>query len=122
MQFTTETQNGFNYIHISGNIESGVDAAQFYVFILERLRADHKVFIVSLQGVEHINSCGMGMLFSASSRVRDAGGKMVLCHFDQIQEVSLITHVNRTIEHYPTEAEACYAVGAPLPTFGSATS
>ncbi len=122
MDFTTATHNGFTYLRLAGTIQGGPEAMQFHDFINERLADESKTFIINLQAVDYVSSAGLGMLLAAQTRVQGAGGRMLLCHAGGVNVLLSVIRLQHVFATYLTEAEACAAVNAPLPEFGSATS
>ena len=110
MDFTTATHNGFTYLRLAGTIQGGPEAMQFHDFINERLADESKTFIINLQAVDYVSSAGLGML------------RMLLCHAGGVNVLLSVIRLQHVFATYLTEAEACAAVNAPLPEFGSATS
>lgn len=120
MTFTTEMCNGYVYVRVAGEWTGGNPITDFHVFIAEQLRFDHKIFIFNLEQCSWINSVGLGSLISILTTIKNAGGRLVLCHTDNIDDVLVVTRLKSIFEIFKTEAEACDAVNAPLPQFGSA--
>jgi len=57
------------------------------------------------------------MFIAAWAQVKIMGGRMVLCHVDSIRSMLNTTENISYFEIFNTEADACKAVGAPLPEF-----
>lgn len=65
------------------------------------------LIVVNLQDVSYIDSSGIGTLVEVLRRVRDFGGKLVLCCVnDRVYNVLEITKLSNIFTMYPTEAEA----------------
>jgi len=47
--------------------------------IKKSIDAGHKKVLFNLSGMKFINSTGLGMLLTAVSKVRNAGGELALC-------------------------------------------
>ena len=109
MDFDSEIQNGFNFIRFFGEITGGYKTAKFREYIQECLKADRKTFIFNMEGVKYMNSIGLGLLISALTMVQRAGGRLLLCHTDKIDEKLATTRLKNVFEIYPTEAAAIEA-------------
>lgn len=122
MQFTTRQDNGYVFIRISGAMYAGAGVAEFQHFIAERLKEGCRTIIINLEGVKKMSNAGSEMLYSAANMADDVGGKVFLCHASSKRMGTFFFRLFTDLPTYPTEADVCDAVGAPLPIFGSATS
>jgi len=68
--------------------------------------------VLNLQGVEFINSSGLGALVSALKEIRLAKGRLVVCRLaPYVREIFEITQLSHIFEIYATEGEALEALG-----------
>lgn len=51
---------------------------QFKQHILDLLAAGRRVFVCDFAGTEYVDNSGLGVLISASKKIREAGGELVL--------------------------------------------
>jgi anti-sigma B factor antagonist len=75
--------------------------------LLEQLEADRTRFVVDLNGVEYLDSTGLGVLIGGLKRARDRGGNLVLaCANPRILRIFEVTGLNKIFEIRGTEADA----------------
>ena len=74
-------------------------------FFYELIR-NKKNIIVDLADVDWMNSVGLGMLISALTTVKNAGGRLVLANIAKIESILTITRLISVFEHYETREEA----------------
>ncbi len=105
MQFTTEQENGYVFIRITGDITGGAAMTAFRDIVHERLAENCRVFIVDFSGATWINSVGLGMLISTQKMVQDVSGRMILCSTQPIDGVLTVTRLKTIFEIFETEAD-----------------
>ena len=96
-------------VEVGGNLMGGPgpDAKKFHNFIKAPLSEGKTKIVVNLHKVKWANSLGVGMLISAFTSVRNAGGEMVLTHVtDRINSVFITTQLNRVFKTFDTDDEA----------------
>ena len=108
---------GYTFIRIAGVIAGCPDVTEYHSFINGRLQDGSRIFIISFKDAELLNNVGLSMLTCSQTQVISAGGRFVLCHTKAIEEILNLLGTKCAYELYGTEAEACKAVGAPLPEF-----
>ena len=84
----------------------------FHGKIHEYIQLNKKNIIVDLQKVEWMNSVGLGMLISALTTVRNAGGRLVLANITKIESILTITRLITVFEHFDSRDEAIKALAA----------
>jgi anti-sigma B factor antagonist len=84
----------------------GDETALFHGTIHEYLDKNKKNFIIDLSKVDWMNSVGLGMLISALTTVKNAGGRLVLANIDKIESILTITRLITVFEHYDNREEA----------------
>jgi len=82
MKFTDTLEGDLVIIEISGKIMGGEETTMFHGRIHEYIKLNKKNFLINLKKVEWMNSVGLGMLISALTTVRNAGGRLVLANND----------------------------------------
>ncbi len=96
------TQQGVaTVISLQGNLMGGPDATGLNSQIHELLAAGKKNIVLDLEGVEFVNSSGLGMLIGGASTLKNAGGKLKLAHAsEKIRTLIKITKLTPVFEHY----------------------
>lgn len=74
-----ELKDGMLVISIEGNLLGENTNAPVMELIKQSIEAGNKKVIFNLSTMTFINSTGLGMLLTAVSKVRNAGGEMVMC-------------------------------------------
>ncbi len=106
MKFNDELQGNIVTFEVSGKIMGGDETALFHGTIHEYLDKNKKNFIIDLSKVDWMNSVGLGMLISALTTVKNAGGRLVLANIDKIESILTITRLITVFEHYDNREEA----------------
>ncbi|MEW6050211.1 MAG: STAS domain-containing protein [Candidatus Zixiibacteriota bacterium] len=109
MKFEDSLQGNIVILDVSGKIMGGEETTMFHGRIHEYITQNKKNFIVDLARVEWMNSVGLGMLISALTTVKNAGGRLVLANITKIESVLTITRLISVFEHYDSRAEALKA-------------
>lgn len=94
MQIHVTDHDGVAVVALQGDAMGGPDGTA----LLERirsLRADGQTrFVVDLDGVERMNSSGLGMLIGALTTVRNAGGQLVLANVhERVRQLLTVTQL-----------------------------
>ncbi len=106
MKFTDSLQGNTVILDVSGKIMGGDETALFHGKIHEYLNMGKKGVVVDLAKVDWMNSVGLGMLISALTAVKNAGGRLVLTNIDKIESILTITRLISVFEHYDSRDEA----------------
>jgi anti-sigma B factor antagonist len=106
MKFEDSLQNNIVILDVSGKIMGGEETTMFHGRIHEYITQNKKNIIVDLAKVEWMNSVGLGMLISALTTVKNAGGRLVLANITKIESVLTITRLISVFEHYDSRDEA----------------
>ncbi len=92
---------------LSGKVISYDDSmTRFHGSIREYVNLNKKSVIVDLGKIELMSSVGLGMLISALTTVKNAGGRMVLANITRIQNLIAITRLNTVFESYDSVEQA----------------
>lgn len=71
------------------------------------INAGKSRLILDLEGVDYIDSAGLGEIVRAMKRAREAGGDLRLCSLrEEVLRIIEITGLNKAIAVYPTREEA----------------
>ncbi len=84
------------HILLDGDFISEVDQVAFREKIGKLVEGGNIHLVVDLAGVKYINSCGIGSLICALTRVRKAGGDLRLAGIKgHVEEVIRLTNLDR---------------------------
>lgn len=107
MKFGEKQLGSVTIIELNGDVLGGPDANELHSKLRDLLAQDKKNIVLDLSKVEYMNSSGLGMLTSALSTVKNAGGTMVLAHpAERIKSLLAITKLNVVFKTYDTLDEA----------------
>jgi anti-sigma B factor antagonist len=107
MKYPTRTQDGVFVLELRGKMMGGPESQEFHEQLKAALSAGHKEVVLDLGGVEWMNSSGLGMLISALTTMRNAGGEMKLARVtNKIESLLVITKLNSVFDSHPTVASA----------------
>ena len=107
MKFTDSvSDSGVVLIEITGKIMGGEETTMFHGKIHEYIQRNQKSFVLNLEKVEWMNSVGLGMLISALTTVKNAGGRLVLANITNIESILAMTRLITVFEHYDSTNDA----------------
>jgi anti-sigma B factor antagonist len=112
MKFTDQVVDDVVVLDVSGKIMGGEETTMFHGKIHEYISQNKKKFIVDLANVDWMNSIGLGMLISAFTTVKNAGGMLVLANITKIESILTITRLITVFKHFDSRDEAVKAVKA----------
>jgi anti-sigma B factor antagonist len=103
----TETKDGILTISLKGNLLGETSNAPVMELLTKNLAEGNKKVLFNLAEMQFINSTGLGMLLTAVSKTRNAGGELVLCCLpDQMKKLLQITKLESVFHTQPDEAAA----------------
>ncbi len=106
MKFDDSLQGDIVVLTVSGKIMGGEETTLFHGKIHEYIQLNKKNILVDLAKVDWMNSVGLGMLISALTTVKNAGGRLVLANITKIESILTITRLITVFEHYDSRDEA----------------
>ena len=106
MKFDDLVQDEVVILDVSGKIMGGDEATLFHGKIHEYINENKKNIIVDLAKVDWMNSVGLGMLITALTTVKNAGGRLVLANITKIESILTITRLISVFEHYDSRQDA----------------
>lgn len=112
MKFKDFLEGDVVVLDVSGKIMGGDETTLFHGRIHEYMSQNKKNIIVDLADVDWMNSVGLGMLISALTTVKNAGGRLVLANIAKIESILTITRLISVFEHYETRKEAVASYSA----------
>ncbi len=106
MKFEDSLVDNIVIIEVSGKIMGGEETTMFHGKIHEYIQLNKKNVVVDLGKVDWMNSVGLGMLISALTTVKNAGGRLVLANISKIESILTITRLISVFEHYDSRKDA----------------
>jgi anti-sigma B factor antagonist len=102
-----EIKDGVLVITLEGNLLGEHSNAPVMALIKESIEAGSKKVCFNLARMQFINSTGLGMLLTAVSKTRNAGGEVVLCSLpEQMRKLLQMTKLEGAFVVKTTEDEA----------------
>src|SRR5579859_6480915 len=102
-----EIKDGVLVISLEGNLLGEHTNAPVMELIKQNIEAGHKKVVFNLGEMKFINSTGLGMLLTAVTKTRNAGGEMALCSLpDQMKKLLQITKLESVFQTQPDEVSA----------------
>ena len=92
MDIKTEHKEGILVFHLDGNLLGEHANAPVMEKLKESLDAGNNKVLFNLQDLKFINSTGLGMLLTALTKTRNAGGEMTLVNIpEQMNKLLVMT-------------------------------
>lgn len=107
MNYNIDEKYNCVILTLKGNVMGGPDGAKLHD-ALHDLKEDGKTnIVVDLSKVKFMNSSGLGMLISAMTTMRNAGGDLRLANVaDRIQSLLVVTKLITVFKHFDSVDEA----------------
>ena len=94
-------------LDVNGKIMGGPDSDVFKQTIQALIDAGKRKVLVNLEGVNWINSTGLGILIAGFSDMHKSGGKLKLVNVsERIESLLMITKLSTIFESFRREDEA----------------
>jgi len=107
MKISQKTQDDVVLLELSGKIMGGPDATTLNDKLHDLIETGHTRVVADLSKVNWMNSSGLGILISALTTIRNAGGDLKLaCVTERIQSLLMITKLLTVFETFDTTEEA----------------
>ena len=107
MELEQREQDGVVILELSGKIIGGPDASKVNDQLHELAETGKSKIVADLSQVNWMNSSGLGILISALTTVRNAGGELkVAAATEKIKNLLTITKLTNVIKLYDTIEEA----------------
>lgn len=104
--FSTEVQGGWTVLRVQGEVDV-YTAPRFREQLIELVSRGERRIVVDLDGVDFLDSTGLGVLVGGLKRVRTHEGEMVLvCTKSRILKVFEITGLTKVFTIYDSVAAA----------------
>jgi anti-sigma B factor antagonist len=93
--FHVQPENGFEIIQLSGELIDKTQSAELSLKIDELIAESKIKLIFDLKELKYINSSGLNVMINILSRVRKAGGEVVITNVaKRVNELLIITKLN----------------------------
>lgn len=107
MKYDVDERYNAVVLKLKGNVMGGPDGAKLHDQLHELKDEGKKNVVVDLSKVKFMNSSGLGMLISAMTTMRNAGGDLRLANVaDRIQSLLVITKLITVFKHFDSVEEA----------------
>lgn len=102
-----EIKEGVLVISLEGNLLGEHSNAPVMELIRQAVEAGNKKVLFNLAEMKFINSTGLGMLLTAVSKTRNAGGELALCSLpEQMKKLLQMTKLEGVFVVHADEASA----------------
>ncbi|MBU0507995.1 STAS domain-containing protein [bacterium] len=103
MKHALTMKNGIPVFELKGKIMGGPEANAFHEELKKTVAGGQRKIIIDLGEVEWMNSSGLGMLISALTTVKNAGGDLKLARAtEKITSLLVITKLSSVFDSQPT--------------------
>jgi len=107
VRFTDSLEGDIVLFRMTGKVVTYDDnVTRFHGRVREYVNLNKVSVVVDLNSIELMSSVGLGMLISALTTIRNAGGRMVLANITRIQTLIAITRLNTVFDSYDSVDEA----------------
>lgn len=107
MNYNVEERYNSVVITLKGNVMGGPDGSKLHDSLHDLKEAGKTNIVVDLSKVKFMNSSGLGMLISAMTTMRNAGGDLRLANVaDRIQSLLVVTKLITVFKHFESVDEA----------------
>ena len=107
MNFDLSESHGVAVVALRGNVLGGPDGADLHDYLTDLREAGRRTLVMDLSKATLMNSSGLGMLVSALTTMRNAGGDLRLSGVpERVHGLFVITKLDRVFKSYPTVEEA----------------
>ena len=101
-------------IQPAGRIIMGRPAQEIEWLIEELIRDNTRKLVLDLSGVDRVDSTGIGIIVTASAKMKKAGGEMRICGVHgMVHDMMYTANIHRIISFHPTLEEAAASFNAP---------
>jgi anti-sigma B factor antagonist len=93
--FRVEPQPGIEIIHLAGELIDKTQATELSEKVTEMLAENKTKIIFDLTDLKYVNSSGLNIMINILSRVRTAGGEVIITNVARrVNELLIITKLN----------------------------
>jgi len=110
MKYSTSERYNTVILTFKGKVMGGPDATTFHDEIKDLIEKGKTNVVADLSKVSFMNSSGLGILISALTSLRNAGGDLKICGAsDRIESLLIVTKLITVFNHFKTLDEAVEA-------------
>lgn len=110
MKYSTSERYNTVILTFKGKVMGGPDATTLHDEIKDLIEKGKTNVVADLSKVSFMNSSGLGILISALTSLRNAGGDLKICGAsDRIESLLIVTKLITVFNHYKTLDEAVKA-------------
>lgn len=107
MKVTDSLHGDIVLFKVTGKVVAYDDnVTRFHGRVREYVNLNKNSVVVDLGNIELMTSVGLGMLISAMTTVKNAGGRLVLANITRIQNLIAVTRLNTVFDTYDSVDEA----------------
>lgn len=107
MNYNVDERYNAVVVTLKGNVMGGPDGQKLHDTLHELKEQGKRHIVADLGKVKFMNSSGLGMLISALTTMRNAGGDLRLANVaDRIQSLLVITKLITVFRHFESVDEA----------------
>jgi len=107
MELSQLEKDGIVILKLAGKLVGGPDASQVNDKLHSLLEEGKNKIVLDLSDVEWMNSSGLGILISALSNIRNAGGELRIAQVtDKLKNILTITKLINVLTPYDTIDQA----------------
>ncbi|MDA9261811.1 STAS domain-containing protein [Flavobacteriales bacterium] len=104
---TSQTKEGIIIFNLSGKILSKEDSEEISNGIDENIEKENFNIILNLEELDYINSTGLNFIISSFTKMRNAGGELVISSVSQkVEDLLVITKLNTIFTSFKSLTEA----------------
>lgn len=113
MNYNVEERYNSVVITLKGNVMGGPDGSKLHDTLHDLKESGKTNIVVDLSKVKFMNSSGLGMLISAMTTMRNAGGDLRLANVaDRIQSLLVVTKLITVFKHFESVDDAAKSFDA----------
>ena len=99
MDFNINRQEKATVITLKGSLLADLQTKDILQHVTDSIQDNHSNFVVDLSELKFINSSGLGMLLTALTKARKAGGDVLLANVpEQVSNLLVITKLNNIFQ------------------------
>ena len=107
LEITQREREGIIILDFKGRLKAGDEATRFRDKIAELDQAGSRNLVANLEGVDYIDSTGLGALVMCATSLRKNGGNMKLLHLNRRNiELLVMTKLATVFEIFTDEQDA----------------
>ncbi len=111
VRITDRPGEGCTILDISAENFTYPQTASLKNYVAHLLEAGERNFVLNVSEVRIVDSYGLATIVSVLKNVKEHGGGIALCGLnDMFNHLVKVTHLDRVLEIWPSEAQAAYCL------------